>query len=122
MRAPARSSCLSCTATAARCDRRAPLAESIIDAFPAEAIAEIHLAGHSADPVLGEALLVDTHDAPIAPAVWALYQRLVARIGPRPTLVERDDNLPAYAELDAERARAAAVLAEAVAHPAEAFA
>jgi uncharacterized protein (UPF0276 family) len=97
-------------------------AESIIDAFPAEAIAEIHLAGHSADPVLGDALLVDTHDAQIAPAVWALYERLVARIGPRPTLVERDDKLPAYAELDAERARAAAVLAEAVAHPAEAFA
>ncbi len=97
-------------------------AEAIVDAFPADAIAEIHLAGHSADPVLGDALLVDTHDAPIAPAVWALYQRLVARIGPRPTLVERDDNLPAYAELDAERARAAAVLAEAAAHAAEAYA
>ena len=97
-------------------------AEAIVDAFPADAIAEIHLAGHSADPVLGDTLLVDTHDAPIAPAVWALYERLVARIGPRPTLVERDDNLPAYAELDAERARAAAVLAEAAAHAAEAYA
>ena len=97
-------------------------AEAIVDAFPADAIGEIHLAGHSADPVLGDTLLVDTHDAPIAPAVWALYERLVARIGPRPTLVERDDNLPAYAELDAERARAAAVLAEAAAHAAEAYA
>ena len=86
-------------------------AGAFVDAFPAEAIAEIHLAGHSADPALGEALLVDTHDAPVAPAVWALFERLVARIGPRPTLVERDGNVPAYDVLDAERARAHGVLA-----------
>ena len=84
-----------------------------LDAVPGDAVAEIHLAGHSADPALGEALLVDSHDAPVAPAVWSLCERLVRRIGPRPTLVERDDNLPAYAELDAERARAAALLASA---------
>lgn len=86
-------------------------AGAFVDAFPAEAIAEIHLAGHGADPALGEALLVDTHDAPVAPAVWALFERLVARIGPRPTLVERDGNVPAYDVLDAERARAHGVLA-----------
>lgn len=88
-------------------------AEAIVDAFPAGAVAEIHLAGHAADPALGEALLVDTHDAPVAPAVWALYERLVMRIGARPTLVERDGNLPAYDVLDAERARAHDVLARA---------
>lgn len=86
-------------------------AGAFVDAFPAEAIAEIHLAGHGADPALGEALLVDTHDAPVAPAVWALFELLVARIGPRPTLVERDGNVPAYDVLDAERARAHGVLA-----------
>lgn len=86
-------------------------AGAFVDAFPAEAIAEIHLAGHGADPALGEALLVDTHDAPVAPAVWALFERLVARIGPRPTLVERDGNVPAYDVLDVERARAHGVLA-----------
>ncbi|HTT09724.1 MAG TPA: DUF692 domain-containing protein [Burkholderiaceae bacterium] len=77
-----------------------------IDAFPAGCVDEIHLAGHSADPNLGEALLIDSHDAPVAPAVWTLYERLVARTGPRPTLVERDDNLPEFSALFAERERA----------------
>jgi uncharacterized protein len=86
-------------------------AEAYLDAFPGEAVMEIHLAGHSHDPNLGAALLVDSHDAPVAPEVWALYQRLVARIGPRPTLIERDDNLPAFDALLAERARAHALLA-----------
>ena len=57
-----------------------------------------------------QALLVDSHDAPVAPEVWALYERLIARIGPRPTLIERDDNLPDFRTLLAERERAAAVL------------
>jgi len=85
-------------------------AEAYIDSFPTRFIEEVHLAGHTPDPALGERLLVDSHDAPIAPAVWALYERLIARIGPRPTLIERDDNLPAFDELVAERDRAAAVL------------
>ena len=78
-------------------------AEAYVDAFPAGAVMEIHLAGHSFDPHLGEALLVDSHDAPIAPAVWALYERLISRIGPRPALIERDDKLPSFDELLAER-------------------
>jgi hypothetical protein len=77
-----------------------------LDRFPAELVSEVHLAGHSADPVLGERLLVDSHDAPVAPAVWALYERFVERAGPRPTLIERDGNVPAFAELLAERALA----------------
>ena len=85
-------------------------AEAYVDAFPAEYVDEIHLAGHSADPLLGAALLVDSHDAPVAPAVWRLYERLIARIGPRPTLIERDDNLPDFAVLELECRRAAAVL------------
>ena len=88
-------------------------AEAYVDAFPGDDVAEIHLAGHRADPSLGEGLLVDSHDAPVASAVWALYERLIARIGPRPTLVERDDALPGFATLDAERARAQAVLTRA---------
>ncbi len=97
-------------------------AAAIVDAFPADAVAEIHLAGHAADPRLGESLLVDTHDAPVAPAVWALFARLVARIGPRPSLIERDGNLPTHAELDAERARAAAHLSAVDERAAEAIA
>lgn len=81
-------------------------ANAWIDAIPAGPIAELHLAGHSADPSLGTALLVDSHDEPVAPAVWALHRRLVERIGPRPTLVERDGNLPAFSVLRQERERA----------------
>lgn len=85
-------------------------AEDYLDAFPGKPIMEIHLAGHSPDPKLGNALLVDSHDAPVAPAVWALYERLIRRIGARPTLIERDDNLPAFDELLTERDRADHVL------------
>jgi hypothetical protein len=86
-------------------------AEAYLDRFPGERVAEIHLAGHSTDPGLGAALLIDSHDAPVAPEVWALYQRLVRRIGPRPTLIERDAEIPAFDLLMAERDHAAALLA-----------
>lgn len=85
-------------------------AEAYLDALPAEAIGEIHVAGHLPDPEYGAALLIDSHDAPVSEPVWALHRRLVGRVGPRPTLVERDGNIPAFAELMAERDRAHAAL------------
>jgi len=88
-------------------------AADYLAAFPAALIDEIHLAGHSTDPALGARLLVDSHDAPIAPVVWALYEGLIARIGARPTLIERDGNVPAFDELLTERERAHATLAAA---------
>jgi len=84
--------------------------ERDVDAVPAELVTEIHLAGHSADPALGPELLIDSHDAPVDEAVWRLYRRLVERIGPRPTLIERDENIPSFAELLAERERADDIL------------
>lgn len=83
-------------------------AAGYLDRFPAHAIAEVHLAGYSHDSE--GALLIDSHDAAIAAPVWALYQRLIARIGPRPTLIERDGNLPAFAALLAERSLAQTTL------------
>lgn len=83
-------------------------AKRYLDRFPVEAILEIHLAGHSHDE--GGELLIDSHDAPIAEAVWALYEHLIQRIGPRPTLIERDDHIPAFDELLAERDLAQAIL------------
>ena len=77
-----------------------------LDSIPSAAIGEIHLAGHAPDPAHGDKLLIDTHGAPIAPEVWALYECLIARIGPRPTLIERDENVPSFAELMVERNRA----------------
>lgn len=81
-----------------------------LDALPADAIGEIHLAGHRPDPEHGDALLIDSHDAPVSEQVWALYDDLLDRIGPVPTLIERDGNLPPFAALMAERERAAALL------------
>ncbi len=78
-------------------------AERYVDTFPADRVAEIHLAGHRADARLGERLLVDSHDAPVADAVWALFQRFIERAGARPTLIERDAELPPFAEVLAER-------------------
>lgn len=85
-----------------------------LDAVPATLVGEVHLAGHSHDPQLGAALVIDSHDAPVAEPVWALYERLIRRIGARPTLIERDENLPAFDALLAERNRAQALLAQPV--------
>jgi len=81
-----------------------------LDALPQAAIGEVHLAGHSADPEHGETLLIDSHDAPIAEPVWALYRHLIDRIGETPTLIERDGNVPPFEDLMVERDRAAAIL------------
>lgn len=78
-------------------------AGAYLDALPAAAIGEIHLAGHTPDARYGQALLIDTHAAPVAEPVWRLYRRLIERIGPRPVLIERDEAIPAFGELMAER-------------------
>ena len=86
---------------------------SYLDALPCEAIGEIHLAGHAPDPEHGRQLLIDSHDEPVSEEVWDLYDWLLARCGAHrpPTLIERDDNIPEFAVLMAERDRAAAMLA-----------
>ncbi|WP_199796875.1 MNIO family bufferin maturase [Pseudomonas chlororaphis] len=81
--------------------RRDPLA--YIDALPLHAVGEIHLAGFAEDSdSLGDRLLIDDHGAPIDNAVWALYLRLLERIGPTATLIERDNQVPAFSVLHAE--------------------
>jgi uncharacterized protein (UPF0276 family) len=84
-----------------------------LDALPLDVIGEIHLAGHSEDPELGRALLIDSHDAPVCGEVWTLYEWLLARCGADrpPTLIERDDEIPAFEMLLAERDKAAAMMA-----------
>jgi len=77
-------------------------ARDYIDAVPGDPIAQVHLAGYSLDPQLRDSLRVDSHDAPASIDVLALYARLIRRIGPRPTLIERDGNVPAFEQLLAE--------------------
>jgi len=79
-----------------------------LDAIPGERVGEVHRAGHSSDAE--GSLLIDSHDEPVSEHVWDLYEQFVARIGPRPTLIERDGNLPAFAELMRERAQAQGIL------------
>ncbi len=89
--------------------RRDP--QAFIDALPAAAIGEIHLAGHAEDvDGAGDRLLIDNHGAPVADEVWALYAHAVRRLGPVPTLIERDHDVPAFDTLQAEALRAAAVM------------
>ena len=85
------------------------------NALPAPAVKQIHLAGHSAD-ALGSGLLIDTHDAPVCDAVWALYGQAMRHFGQVPTMIERDDHIPPLdallAELDIARGIAASVRLE----------
>lgn len=92
-------------------------AEAYVDAFPAERVLELHLAGHRPDPTHGDALLIDSHDTAVDGAVWALFDRFVARAGPRPTLIERDGDVPAFDVLLGERTRAHERLAAANSSP-----
>lgn len=76
--------------------------------IPAKLVGEIHLAGHSIDT--GGELLIDSHDEPVSQQVWDLYEGFIAEVGARPTLIERDGNVPSFAELLVERDRAQAIL------------
>jgi len=79
--------------------------------FPLEHVGEIHLAGHAeqADDE-GELLLIDSHDGPVADAVWKLYEIVVGRAGGVPTLIEWDSAIPDWPILKAEAAAARAIL------------
>ncbi|MDO7898974.1 MNIO family bufferin maturase [Pseudomonas citrulli] len=78
--------------------QREPLA--YLDALPLDAVGEIHLAGFAEDADnLGDRLLIDDHGAAIDQAVWALYRQALERIGPVATLIERDNQVPAFSVL-----------------------
>jgi uncharacterized protein (UPF0276 family) len=85
-------------------------AHAYLDAFPLHAVTEIHVAGHAMDDAHAGALLIDSHDAPVADAVWELYGYVLALGGPRPTLIERDGNVPSFDALRQECGRATAML------------
>lgn len=74
-------------------------AADYIDAIPHDLVGEIHLAGHSIDRNDSDPILIDSHCSPVSDEVWALYQRLINRIGPQPTLIEWDTDIPQWAEL-----------------------
>ncbi len=85
-------------------------AMAYLAAYPIDLAEEIHLGGHRAEvDADGATVLVDSHGAPVAERVWQLYAD-VLRHGPRPTLIEWDNDVPEWATLCAEADRAGGML------------
>jgi uncharacterized protein (UPF0276 family) len=83
--------------------------DAYLAAIPPARVFQIHLAGHSIEGPLR----IDTHDHLVCDDVWDLYERAIQRLGPVSTLIEWDDHIPEFAVLEAEAARARAILARA---------
>jgi len=82
-----------------------------LSGLPLAEVGEIHLAGHAEQSDdEGERLLIDSHDAPVANAVWKLYEVAISCCGPIPTLIEWDSKIPPWPILRAEAAAAQAIL------------
>jgi uncharacterized protein (UPF0276 family) len=75
--------------------------------LPLERVGEIHLAGFATrEDAGGHPLLIDSHDRAVDEVVWKLYGDVLRLIGPQPTLIERDADIPAWGDLAAEARRA----------------
>ncbi len=83
---------------------------AFLNAMPRARVRQIHLAGHDN---CGD-LIIDTHDAPVIDPVWALYREAIRRLGPVPTMIERDDKIPPLGTLVRELDRARAIAAQAL--------
>lgn len=70
-----------------------------IRAIPPELVGEVHVAGFSADENPASSMLIDSHGAAVADEVWDLLDYTLSLMGPVPVLIERDSNLPRFAEL-----------------------
>ncbi|KUM25593.1 hypothetical protein AU467_25830 [Mesorhizobium loti] len=82
-----------------------------IDEYPLAHVQEIHLAGYTPEAdEKGRPLLIDTHDRPVDDIVWDLYEHTIGRLGPVPTLIEWDANVPTWPQLKAEAERAEAIM------------
>lgn len=81
-----------------------------LNGVPIERVQQFHLAGHRNTG----ALRIDTHDEPVPDPVWTLYRQALRRFGPVSTMIERDDNIPPFAELYAEIHQARSIAAQAL--------
>lgn len=85
-------------------------AATYVTALAPEVVRELHLAGHTVKHYDDGDILIDTHDAPVADAVWDLYRLALRRFGPLPTLIEWDAAIPPLATLLSEAAKADALM------------
>ena len=82
-----------------------------VEAYPLPHVQEIHLAGHTREADDKERpLLIDTHNRPVDEIVWDLFAHTVKLIGPVPTLIEWDADVPAWPMLKAEAEHAEAIM------------
>lgn len=88
-------------------------AEEYLDAIPLDAVQEIHIAGHCVRQFDDETILIDDHGSPVIEPVWSLFRAALDRLGPMPTLMEWDTNIPELPVL-LDEARKADVLLDAV--------
>ena len=87
-------------------------ARSYLRSFPLERVREIHLGGHEEQlDDDGGPLLIDAHGSPVAEPVWTLYREVIERTGAVATLIEWDNDVPAWPILQAEAERAGEILA-----------
>ncbi len=78
-------------------------ASAYLEAFPLDLVGEIHLAGHFvARDDQAKPLYIDAHGSPVIAEVFALYESVIARAGPLPTLIEWDNDVPEWPVLRAE--------------------
>ena len=78
-----------------------------IQSFPLHAVGELHIGGHAADAdEHGAPLLIDNHGRAVADPVWALLDHVLDLAGPRPVLIEWDNDVPDWPVLAAEALRA----------------
>ena len=84
--------------------------QQYLESLDTSKVGEIHVAGFDADPNFPDKLLIDSHGSPVDESVWKLLETAVSILGPKPVLLERDDNVPAFGELMEERNRAYAML------------
>lgn len=85
--------------------------DSYLEAFALDKVGEIHLAGPEPDAT-DPSVLIDSHADRVPDDVWALFRAVLARVGPRPALIEWDNNVPDFAVLRQEAAIASEILAE----------
>ncbi|MBI3144892.1 MAG: DUF692 domain-containing protein [Pseudogulbenkiania sp.] len=76
--------------------------QEYLRAIPAHAVGEMHLAGFTRKEGLAVPLLIDTHSCRVDAEVWSLYRDAVRLLGPKPTLIEWDQDLPAFEILEEE--------------------
>jgi uncharacterized protein len=86
-------------------------ARRYLQALPAAAVREIHLAGYTVNRYPEGEMLIDSHNALVSEPVWELYAHTVRQLGPRPTLIEWDSDLPPLDTLLGQAGLADAILA-----------